>query len=123
MYKPIITGLILFLLTLANLLVFTSPSPAVGDSIRVMSISSQDESALIRNTEGKTQMVAAGDFLEPGCKITKITADSVFIEETIGNVTENIVIRLVGGRQRIERTSKPRAQSQPLTTTASPSAK
>ena len=95
---------------------------AITSSIRVLGISEQDETAMIRDADGKSLVVRPGDALSDGSVVAKITADSIVIEEP-GNSSESFVIRLVGGRQRIERVSKAKPPVQSQSTATAPDRK
>jgi hypothetical protein len=73
------------------------------DDIRVLKISAQDERAVIKTPDGKTQIIKPGDPIGTSGKVTEIAADRVVIEEKKGNETEKIIIRLINGKRKVER--------------------
>ena len=76
------------------------------DTIQVLKIAAQDERAVIRTPDGKTQIIKPGDSLGANGKVTEIAADRVVVEEKKGNETEKVIIRLGNGKQKIERMKK-----------------
>jgi len=76
------------------------------DTIQVLKIAAQDERAVIRTPDGKTQILKPGDSLGANGKVSEIAADRVVVEEKKGDKTEKVIIRLVNGKQKIERIKK-----------------
>ena len=58
----------------------TSKQPSV-DTIQVLKIAAQDERAVIRTPDGKTQIIKPGDTLGANGKVTEIAVDRVVVEE------------------------------------------
>lgn len=73
--------------------------------VQVMKISPQDERAVIRAVDGKTQVIRPGDKLFNGTVI-EIAEGRVVLEERQGNDIETIIIRLKDGKQLVERVRK-----------------
>lgn len=109
----------IFSLALAVLAVSADTSNALSSTIRLISISAAEDSAVVRDSDGKTTVVRPGDSLGAGSKITKISEEGVVLEETYGTATEVIRLYLVGGKQRIEKVNKAKGQmqTQPASTT------
>jgi hypothetical protein len=80
--------------------------PISADTIQVLKIAAQDERAVIKTPDGKTQIIKPGDTLGTNGKVTEIAADRVVIEEKKGNETEKVIIRLSGEKQKVERLKK-----------------
>jgi hypothetical protein len=80
--------------------------PVSADTIQVLKIAAQDERAVIRTPDGKTQIIKPGDSLGTNGKVTEIAADRVVIDEKKGNETEKVIIRLIDGKQNVERFRK-----------------
>lgn len=76
------------------------------DTIQVLKIAAQDERAVIRTPNGKTQIIKPGDTLAANSKVTEIAVDRVVVEEKKENETEKVIIRLVNGKQKVERMKK-----------------
>jgi hypothetical protein len=76
------------------------------DTIQVLKIAAQDERAVIRTPDGKTQIIKPGDSLGTNGKVTEIAADRVVVEEKKENETEKVIIRLGNGIQKVERMKK-----------------
>ena len=85
--------------------------PISAESIQVLKIAAQDERAVIRTPDGKTQMIKPGDALGTNGKVTEIAADRVVVEEKKGNETEKVIIRLIDAKQNVERYKKTGVQS------------
>jgi hypothetical protein len=79
---------------------------ASEDNIQVLKISPQDQRAVIKTSDGKMWIIKPGDSLGANGKVTEIAADRVVVEEKKDNETENIIIRLVNGKQKVERMKK-----------------
>ena len=76
------------------------------DMIQVVKIAAQDKRAVIKTPEGKTQIIKPGDSLGANGKVTEIAVDRVVVEEKKGNETEKVIVRLVDGKQKVERFKK-----------------
>ena len=85
--------------------------PISADSIQVLKIAAKDERAVIKTPEGKTRVIKPGDTLGASGKIIEIAADRVVIEEKAGKEIEKIIIRLIEGKQKVERMRKTAVQS------------
>jgi len=83
------------------------------NGIQILKISAQDERAVIKTPDGKTQLIKPGDALGTNGKVIEITTDRVVIEERNGNETEKVIIRLKDGKQSVERLKK-NDQKQPV---------
>jgi len=76
------------------------------DTIQVLKIAGQDQRAVIKTPDGKTRIIKPGDSLGANGKVTEIAADRVVVEEKKGNATEKVIIRLINGKQKVERFKK-----------------
>lgn len=76
------------------------------DDLHVCKIAGRDERAVIKTPDGKTQIIKPGDTLGTSGKVTEISADRIVIEEKKGNETEKVIIRLIDGKQKVERIKK-----------------
>jgi len=85
--------------------------PISAETIQVLKIAAQDERAVIRTPDGTTQIIKPGDPLGTNGKVTEIAADRVVIEEKQEQGTEKVIIRLVDGKQKIERVRKTAGQA------------
>ncbi len=81
------------------------------DDLHVCKIAGRDERAVIKTPDGKTQIIKPGDTLGTSGKVTEISADRIVIEEKKGNETEKVIIRLIDGKQKVERIKKTVEQS------------
>jgi len=84
------------------------------DDLQILKISAQDERAVIKTDDGKMQIIKPGDSLGTSGKVVEIAAGRVVIEEKKGNVTEKVIIRLVDGKQKVERVRKTTEQVPPM---------
>jgi len=75
------------------------------ESIKLLKISPQDACAIIKNIDGKMQIIKMGDLIGNG-KIVEITKGRVVIEEKTDSGPETVIIRLEDGKQRVERIKK-----------------
>lgn len=85
--------------------------PLSVDTIHVLKISPQDKRAIIKTPDGKMQIIKPGDSLGTSAKVAEIAVDRIVIEEKKGNETEKVIIRLVNGKQKIERIRKTAEQA------------
>jgi len=76
------------------------------EGIQILKIAAQDDRAVIKTPDGKTQIIKPGDALGTNGKVTEIAADRVVIEEKNRNETEKVIIRLIDGKQKVERLKK-----------------
>jgi hypothetical protein len=82
--------------------------PLTADTIHVLKIAAQEERAVIKTPDGKTQIIKVGDPIGDHAKVTEISQDRVVIQESKdkSNETETVIIRLVDGKQKVERIMK-----------------
>jgi hypothetical protein len=81
------------------------------ESIHIIKISSQDESAIVRTPDGRMQIIKVGDILRvagsgSGLRVIEITSGRVVFEEKTERGIETVIVRVVDGKQRIERIRK-----------------
>lgn len=84
------------------------------DTIQVLKIAAQDERAVIKTPDGKMLIIKVGDSIGDHGKVVEITADRIVLEEQKGKETEKVIIRLIDGKQKVERLRKTGEQSAPL---------
>jgi hypothetical protein len=77
-----------------------------ADTIQVLRIAAEDQRAVIKTPDSKTQVIRPGDSLGANGRVTEIAADRVVIEEKTGATSETIIIRFDNGKQRVERLKK-----------------
>ncbi len=103
--KPIV--LLISLMLIPVMAVGKEPAKPISiDTIQLLKIAAQDERAVIKTPDGKTRIIKPGDALGTNGKVTEIAADRVVIEEKKGNETEKVIIRLIDGKQKVERLKK-----------------
>jgi hypothetical protein len=105
---------VIFLAVLCVVLVPVCGFAAHGETLHVLKISPQDQRAVIRQADGKMQIVKVGDAVGATGKIIEISEGRVVIEEVSNNETERIIIRLENGKQRVERLKKTADKQPPL---------
>jgi hypothetical protein len=99
---------------LAAIIVSSLARAGVVENIQVLKISAQDERAVIKTPDGKMQIIKIGDSLGDHERVLEIAANRVVIEEKSREGTEKVIIRLVKGKQKVERLRKTVQQSSPL---------
>lgn len=95
-----------------------------ADSIQILKISSQDEKAVIKRQDGKTQIIKVGDILQDQglesqssrveLTVVEITEGRVVFEEKTGEGTDTVIVRVEGAKQKVERISRSSPRTQPL---------
>jgi hypothetical protein len=73
------------------------------DSIRVLRILPQEETAMIQAPDGKRQLIKVGDSVGRNGKVIEIIEGRIVLEERTKMGLETVIIRLEDGKQRIER--------------------
>jgi ribosomal protein S4E len=77
-----------------------------GESVNVLKISSQDQRAVIKQSDGTMRIVKVGDAVGDYGTITEIAPGRIVFD----NETERIVIHLEKGEQRVERLKRSTAK-------------
>jgi hypothetical protein len=72
----------------------------------VLKIAAQAERAVIKTPDGKAQIIKPGDSLGENGKVIEIAADRIVVEEKMGSDMEKVIIRLINGKQVVERIKK-----------------
>ncbi len=110
-----IISLLISAMAIPALVAATEPAQQISaDMIQVLKIAAQDERAVIKTLDGKMQIIKIGDPIGDRGKVLEIAADRIVIEEKKNTVTEKVIIRLVNGKQKVERLRKTGEQSAPL---------
>lgn len=110
-----IISLLISAMAIPALVAATEPAQQISaDMIQVLKIAAQDERAVIKTLDGKMQIIKIGDPIGDRGKVLEIAADRIVIEEKKNTVTEKVVIRLINGKQKVERLRKTGEQSAPL---------
>ncbi len=97
--SALISALLVFMMSVS---IYAEPV----ESIRVIKISSQDESAIVRTPDGRMQIIKVGDILRvagSGLQVVEITSGRVVFEERTERGIETVIVRVADGKQRIER--------------------
>lgn len=86
----------------------TKLSAAPIDSLQVLKIAGQDERAIIKTHDGKMQIIRPGDVVDAdtGLRVVEIAEGRVVFEEKKDDQKETVIVRLVDGKQRVERIKK-----------------
>jgi len=80
--------------------------PVFAGDIQVLKISPENERALIRDPEGRNQILKVGDRIGDHGKVVEIAEGRVVIEERTDQGAETVIIRFEKGTQRVERIRK-----------------
>ncbi len=95
----------------------------IVENIQVLKIAGQDQRAVIKTPDGKMQIIKVGDSIGDRGQVLEIAANRVVIEEKNREGTEKVIIRLVNGKQKVERLRKTGQLSTPLLAPAESSQK
>lgn len=84
------------------------------DTIQILKIAAQDERAVVKVHGEKVQVIKAGDMLSDDAekdaryvlRVVEIAKDRLVFEEKKGAERETIIIRLIDGKQKMERIRK-----------------
>lgn len=109
MTKYCIHEAVLFLWILAIPFLSFAGEPAQDlqvETLKVLTISAQDERAVVMTEKGVLYIVNVGDRIGKNGKITAITANKIVIEET----EDQVIVGFEDGKQRIERIKKTEAR-------------
>ena len=80
-----------------------SSSAVATDAIEVLKISPQDGRAVVKTLDGKTRIIKGGDIVDSRFKVIEIAGDTVVLEERKGSTVTKVIIRLVDGKQQVQR--------------------
>ena len=85
----------------------TSTASAVPlDKIQFIKIAPKDEKAVIKTADGKLQVIKPGDVIGEAVTVKEIAPGRMVLEEKTDKGPETVIVRLDGGRTRIERLSR-----------------
>lgn len=76
------------------------------NEIQLLRILTQEERAVIKTPDGKTQTIKVGDPIGESARVIEITEGRVVIEEKTKTGMETVIIRLDEKGQRVERMRK-----------------
>jgi len=111
--KPIVLAISLMLIPV--IAAGNEPLKSISiDTIQVLKIAAHDERAVIKTPDGKMQIIKVGDPIGDHGKVIEIAVDRFVLEEQKGKETEKVIIRLIDGKQKVERLKKTGEQSAPL---------
>lgn len=84
----------------------------VKDHYTVVKISPSDRAAVMRIDGGPQKLIREGEQVGKNRKVSEIAADRVVIEEGTGKDRETVIIRIIDGKQTVERMREtpPKAQ-------------
>lgn len=78
-------------------------SAAPLDKIQFIKIAPQDQKAVIKASDGKLQVVKPGDVIADNTTIKETAPGRIVLEEKTDKGLETIIVRIDGGKTRIER--------------------
>ncbi len=93
----------LVLSVLFSLVIFDDATASPLDNLRIVKISASDGTAVIRIQDSNLQIIKRGDEINKIGKVIEISENRIVFEAKTGVEEEKIVIRMQGGKQRIER--------------------
>lgn len=111
MNKIIIAGVALLTIILTVLIIAGESYASTINDIRVLKISSEDQRAVVKDSDGKTRVIKPGVPTGKSGKVVEIAAGRIVIEEKKDDAIEKIIIRLVDGKRIFERLSRKKEQS------------
>jgi len=76
------------------------------ESIHILRIIEQDEKAMIKLPDGRTQILRVGDPIGKDGKVIEIVEGRIVIEERREKGPETVIMRFENGKQRVERIRK-----------------
>lgn len=83
------------------------------DSLKILKIAPEEQMATVRFQDGKLRVVKTGESIGENLRIVEIAKGRVVLEERTDKGTEKVIVRLEGGKQRVERIRKT-AEKQPV---------
>jgi len=89
------------------------------DKIQFIKISPQESKAVIRAADGKMQVIKPGDTVVENVTVKEIVPGRIMLEEKTARGLENVIVRMEGGKTRIERLRKQPDKGPMLTAPAS----
>jgi hypothetical protein len=91
------------------------------DKIQFIKIAPQDEMAVIKDADGKLRVIKTGDTLGGNVSVTGISTGKIVLEEKTDKGSETVIVRIVNGRQLLERVKK-QAELRPVQGASQPAA-
>jgi hypothetical protein len=91
------------------------------DKIQFIKIAPLDERAVIKDADGKLRVIKTGDTIGGNVSVAGISAGRIVLEEKTDKGTETVIVRIVNGRQLIERINK-QAEVRPVQGASQPAA-
>jgi hypothetical protein len=76
------------------------------DKLQFIKISPQDARAVMKGEDGKLSVIKPGDVIGDTMTVKEIAPGRIVLEEKSGKGPETVIVRLDGGKTRIERLSK-----------------
>lgn len=98
-----------------------SPAASSLDKIQFIKIAPLDERAVIKDADGKLRVIKTGDTIGGNVSVAGISAGRIVLEEKTDKGTETVIVRIVNGRQLLERINK-QAEVRPVQGASQPAA-
>ena len=96
------------------IVVFSFPSFGESiDSLKILKIAPEEQMVTVRSEDGKLRVVKTGESIGENLRIVEIAKGRVVLEERTDKGMEKVIVRLEGGKQRVERIRKT-AEKQPV---------
>lgn len=73
------------------------------DKIQFIKVSAQDSKAVIRGADGKMQVIKPGDTVVENVTVKEIIPGRIILEEKTSKSLDTLIVRVDGGKTRIER--------------------
>lgn len=73
------------------------------DKIQFIKIAAQDQKAVMKAADGKLQVIKPGDAVVEGVTVKEIASGRIVLEERTDKGLETVIVRMDGGKTRIER--------------------
>lgn len=91
---------ILFLIILLPIYTIAS------EEFRIVKLSGKDSTAVIKSSENRLRIIKVDDIVDAYGKVTEIASNRIVFESQGKLGTETIIIKIIDGKQRIERIRK-----------------
>jgi hypothetical protein len=104
------------LFTAGFLIILLNSQPLFASTlsdIKIIKISSQDQSAVIRS-DHKLRLIKPGDTLSENSRVLEISAGRIVIEENTAKAKETVIIYFENGKQSMERIGRSTSQNPAL---------
>lgn len=83
------------------------------DSLKILKIATEEQMASVKGADGKLRLLRVGDTVGEKIKVIEIAKNRVVMEDMTDKGPERVILRLEGGKQRVERIRKA-ADKQPV---------